>query len=204
MEVPDHLTFLLRNLHVGEEATLRTGHGSTDWFQIGKGVHQGCILSSFFFNFYAEYIIRNARLDEAQGGIKIARGNINNHRYADDTTLMAESEELKSLLMKEKEKSEKTGLKFNIQKTEIMASSPITSWQIDRKIMETVRAFIFLGSNITADDDCSHEMKRCLLLGIKAMTNLDRILKSRDITLPIKVHLVKAMIFPEVMYGCES
>ena len=204
MEVPDHLTFLLRNLHVGEEATLRTGHGSTDWFQIGKGVHQGCILSSCFFNFYAEYIMRNARLDEAQGGIKIARGNINNHRYADDTTLMAESKELKSLLMKVKEKNEKTGLKFNIQKTEIMASSPIISWQIDRKIMETVRAFIFLGSNITADNDCSHEMNRCLLLGIKAMTNLDRILKSRDITLPIKVHLVKAMIFPEVMYGCES
>ena len=111
MEVPDHLTFLLRNLHVGEEATLRTGHGSTDWFQIGKGVHQGCILSSCFFNFYAEYIMRNARLDEAQGGIKIARGNINNHRYADDTTLMAESEELKSHFMKVKEKSEKNCLK---------------------------------------------------------------------------------------------
>ena len=204
MEVPDHLTFLLRNLHVGEEATLRTGHGSTDWFQIGKGVHQGCILSSCFFNFYAEYIMRNARLDEAQGGIKIAGGNINNHRYADDTTLMAESEEIKSFLMKVKEKSEKTGLKLNIQKTEIMASSPITSWQIDRKIMETVRAFIFLGSNITADDDCSHEMKRRLLLGRKAMINLDSILKSKDITLPRKVHLVKAMIFPEVMYGCES
>ena len=204
MEVPDHLTFLLRNLHVGEEATLRTGHRSTHWFQIGKGVHQGCILSSCFFNFYAEYIMRNARLDEAQGGIKIAGGNINNHRYADDTTLMAESEEIKSFLMKVKEKSEKTGLKLNIQKTEIMASSPITSWQIDRKIMETVRAFIFLGSNITADDDCSHEMKRRLLLGRKAMINLDSILKSKDITLPIKVHLVKAMIFPEVMYGCES
>ena len=137
--------------------------------------------------------MRNAGLDEAQGGIKIARGNINNHRYADDTTLMAESEELKSLLMKVKEKNEKTGLKFNIQKTEIMASSPIISWQIDRKIMETVRAFIFLGSNITADNDCSHEMKRWLLLGIKAMTNLDRILKSRDITLPTNFHLVKAV-----------
>ena len=141
-------------------------------------------------------------LDEAQTGIKIARRNINNLRYADDTTLMAEREELESLLMKEE--SEKVGLKLNIQKTKIMASTPITSWQIDGETMETVRDFIFLGSKITADSDCSHEIKRCLLLGRKAMTNLDNILKSRDITLLTKVRLVKAMVFPVVMYGCES
>ena len=146
--------------------------------------------------------MQNARLDEAQVGIKIAGRNINNLRYIDDTTLMAESEEeLKSLSMKVKEDSEKVGLKLNIQKTKIMASGPITSWQID---METVRNFSFLGSQMTADGDCSHEIKRCLLLGRKAMTNLYSILKSRDITLPTKVHLVKAMVFPVVMYGCES
>ena len=149
--------------------------------------------------------MRNAGLDEAQAGIKIAGRNINNLRYADDTTLMAESEEdLKSLLMKVKEDSEKVGLKLNIQKTEIMASGPITSWEIDGETVETVTDFIFLGSKITADGDCSYEIKRCLLLGRKAMTNIDRILKSRDITLPAKVHLVKAMVFPVVMYVCES
>ena len=148
--------------------------------------------------------MRNSRLDEAQAGIKIARRNINNLRCADDTTLMAESEELKSLLMKVKEESEKVGLKLNIQKTMIMASSPITSWQIDGETVETVGDFIFGGSQITADGDCSHEIKRCLLLGRKVMTNLDSILKSRDITLSTKVHLVKAMVFPAVMYGCES
>ena len=148
---------------------------------------------------------RNAGLDEAQAGIKIARRNINNLRYADDTTLMAESEkELKSLLMKVKEESEKVGLKLNIHKTKIMASGPITSWQIDGETMETVRDLILGGSKITADGDCSHEMKRCLLLGRKAMTNVDSILKSRDITLLIKVCLVKATVFPVVMYGCES
>ena len=146
--------------------------------------------------------MRNAGLEEAQAGIKIAGRNINNLRYAGDTTLMAESEEeLKSLLVKVKEESEKVGLKLNIQKTKILASGPITSWQID---VETVAAFIFLGSKITADGDCSHEIKRCLLLGRKVITNLDSILKSRDITLPTKVHLVKAMVFPVVMYGCES
>ena len=146
--------------------------------------------------------MRNARLDEAQAGIKFARRNINNLRCADDTTLMAESEEeLKSLLMKEE--SEKVGLKLNIQKTKIKASGPITSWEIDGETMETVTDFIFQGSKITADGDCSHEMKRHLLLGRKAMTNLDSILKSRDITLATKVHLVKAMVFPVVMYGCE-
>ena len=149
--------------------------------------------------------MRNAGLEEAQAGIKIARRNINNLRYADDTTLMAETEEeLKSLLMKVKEESEKVGLKLNIQKTKIMASHPITSRQIDGERMETVTDFTFLGSQITADGDCSHEIKRHLLLGRKVMTNLDSILKSRDITLPTKVRLVKAMVFPVVMYGCES
>ena len=173
MGIPDHLICLLRNLHADQEATVRTGHGTTDWFQIGKGVCQGCILSPCLFNFYAEYIMRNAGLDEAQAGIKTAGRNINNLRYTDDTTLMAESKELKSLLMKVKEESEKVGLKLNIQKTKIMASSPITSWQIDGEIMETVTDFIILGSQITADVDHSHETKRRLFLGRKAMTNLD-------------------------------
>ena len=148
--------------------------------------------------------MRNARLDEAQAGIKIAGRNVNNLRYADDTTLMAESEELKSLLMKVKEENEKVGLKLNIQKTKIMTSSPITSWQIDGETVETVTDFILWGSKITVIDDCSHEIKRCLLFGRKVMTNLDRILKSRDVTLPTKVHLVKVMVFPAVMFGCES
>ena len=149
--------------------------------------------------------MRNAGLEEAQAGIKIAGRNINNLRYAHDTTLMAGSEEeLKSLLMKVKEQSEKVGLKLNIQKTKIMASGPIRSWQIDGETVETVADFIILGSKITADGDCSHEIKRCLLLGRKVMINLDSILKSRDITLPAKAHLFKAMVFPGVMYGCES
>ena len=149
--------------------------------------------------------MRNAGLEEAQAGVKIARRNINNLRYADDTTLMAESEEeLKSLLMKVKEESEKVGLKLNIEKTKIMASGPISSWQIDGETMETVRAFILGGSKITADGDCSHEIKSCLLLGRKAITNLDRILKSRDITLSTKICLIKTLAFPVVMYGCEK
>ena len=184
------------------------GHGTTDWFQIGKGVCQGCILSPCLFNFYAEYIMQNAKLDEAQAGIKIAGRNINNLRYADDTTLMAESEEeLKSLLMKVKEQSEKAGLKLNIQKTKIMASGLITPWKIDGENMETVTDFIFLCSKITADGDCSHEIKSCLLLGRKVITNLhitNSILKSRDITLLTNVHIVKAMVFPVVMCGCAS
>ena len=175
-----------------------------DWFQIGKGECQGCILSLCLFNLYAEYILQNAGLEEAQAGIKIPGKSINNLRHADDTTLVAESEELKSLLMKGKEKSEKGGLKLNIEKTKIMASSPITSWQIDGETMEIVRGFIFMGSKITADGDYSHEIKRCLLHGKKAMTNLDSILKNRDIPLPSKFHLVKAMVFSVVMYGCES
>ena len=147
----------------------------------------------------------NTGLEKSQAGIKTAGRNINNLRYADDTTLMAESEEeLKSLLMKVKEESEKVGLKLNIQKTKIMASGSITSWQINGETVETMADFIFMGSKITADGECSHEIKRCLLLGRKVMTNLDSILKSRDITLPTKIHLVKAMVFPVVMYGCES
>uniref|UniRef100_A0A8B9Y619 RNA-directed DNA polymerase n=1 Tax=Bos mutus grunniens TaxID=30521 RepID=A0A8B9Y619_BOSMU len=205
MGIPDHLICLLRNLYAGQEATVRTGHGTTDWFQIGKGVRQGCILSPCLFNFSAEYIMRNTGLEETQAGIKIARRNINNLRYADDTTLMAESEEeLKSLLMKEKVESEKVGLKLNIQKTKIMASGPITSWEIDGETVETVSDFIFLGSKIIADGDCSHEIKRHLLLGKKVMTNVNSIFKSRDIALPKKVRLFKAMVFPVVMYECES
>uniref|UniRef100_A0A8B9W3Z9 RNA-directed DNA polymerase n=1 Tax=Bos mutus grunniens TaxID=30521 RepID=A0A8B9W3Z9_BOSMU len=202
MGIPDHLTCLLRNLYAGQEATVRTGHGTADWFQIGKGVCQGCILSPCLFNLYAEYIMRNAGLDEEQDAIKIAGRNTNNLRDVDDTILMTESEEeLKSLLMKVKEESEKVGLKINIQKTKIMASGPITSWQIDG---ETVADFILGGSKITADGDCSHEIKTRLLLGRKFLTNLDSILKSRDITLLTKVRLVKAMVFPVVMYECES
>uniref|UniRef100_A0A4W2IE26 RNA-directed DNA polymerase n=1 Tax=Bos indicus x Bos taurus TaxID=30522 RepID=A0A4W2IE26_BOBOX len=205
MGIPDHLTCLLRNLYAGQEATVRTGHGTTDWFQIGKAVRQGCILSPCLFNFYAEYIMRNVGLEEAQAGIKIAGRNINNLRHADDTTLMAESEEeLKSLLMKVKVESEKVGLKLNIRKTKIMPSGPITSREIDGETGGTVSDFIFLGSKITAEDDCSHEIKRRFLLGRKVMTNLDSIFKSRDTTLPTKVHLVKAMVFPVVMYGRES
>ena len=178
MEIPDHLTCLLRNLYAGQEATVRTGHGTTDWLQIGKGVHQGYIMSACLFNLYAEYIMRNAGLEEAQTGLKIARRNINNLRYADATTLMAESEEeLKDLLMKVKKENDKVGLKLNIQKTKIMASSPITSWEIDGETVETVSDFILGGSKIVADGDCSHEIKRRLLLGRKVMTNLDSIFK---------------------------
>ena len=205
MGIQDHLTCLLRNLYSGQEASVRTGHGITDWFQIGKGVHQGCLLSPCLFNLYAEYIMRNAGLEETQARTKIAARNINNLRYADDTTLMAESEEeLKNLLMKLNEESEKVGLKLNIQKTKIMASSPITSWQIDAEIVETVSDFILGGSKITADGDCSHEINRHLLLGRKVMTNLDSVFKRRDITLPTKFLLIKAMVFPVLMYGCDS
>ena len=206
MGIPDHLTCLLRNQYTGQEATVRTGHGKTNWFQTGKGECQRCILSPCLFNLYAEYVMRNAGGKEAQAGIKIAGikiagRSINNLRYADDTTFMAESKELKSLLMKVKEKSDKVGLKLNIQKTKIMAYGPITSWQIDGETMETVTDFTFLGSKITADGDCSQEIKGHLLLGRKAMTNIGSILKSRDITLLTQVHLVKAMVFLVVMYG---
>ena len=160
MGIPDHLTCLLRNLYAGQEATVRTGHGATGWFQIGKGVCQGYILSPCLFNLYAEYIMRNAGLDEAQAGIKMAGRNINNSRCISKDMHIFSSKELKSLLMKVKEESEKVGLKLNIQKTKIMASGPMTSWQIDGETMETVRNFIFFGSKTTADGDCSHDIKR--------------------------------------------
>ena len=190
MGIADHLTCFLRNLYAGQEATVRTGQGTTDWFQIGKGVCQGCILSPCLFNLHAEYIMRNAGLDEAQTGLRIAERNISNLRHVDDTTLMGESVELRILLLRMKEESEKVGLKLNIQKTKI-----ITSWEIDGETMETVADFIFGGSKTTADVDCSHEIKRRLLLGRKVMTNLDSILKSRDITLPTEVRLDKLCFF---------
>ena len=165
MGIPDHLICIPRKLYTGQEATVRTRHGKMIWFQIGEGVHQGCILSPCLFNLHAEYIMQNARMDEAQAGIKIAWRSINTLIYADDTTLMAESkEEVKNLLMKVEEESEEAGLKLNIQKMKTMASGPIISWQIDGETMERVTEFIFLGSNITVDGDCSHEIKRCLLL----------------------------------------
>ena len=203
MGIPDHLTCLLRNLYAGQETTIRTGHGAADWFKIGKGVCQGYILSPYLFNFYAEYIMQNTRLDESQAGIKISRRN-NNLRYVHDTTLKIESkEELKSLLMKVKEDIEKADLKLNIHKTKIMASGPITLRQIEGGKVETVTDFLFLGSKITVDGDSSHEINIHLLLGRKAITNIDSILKSKDITLLTKVHLVKTMVFPVVMYRCE-
>ena len=183
MGIPDHLTCFLVNLYAGQEAAVRMGHGTTDSFQIGKGVRQGYILSPCLLNLYAEHIMRNTGLEEAQAGIKITGRNINNLRYADDTTLMAESkEELKSLLMKVKEESEKVGLKFNFQKTKITTSGPMISWQIVGETVEKVADFIFLVSKITADGDCSHQIKRHLLLGKKVMTSINSILKSRDIT----------------------
>ena len=167
MGIPDHLTFLLRNLYAGQEATVRTGHGTTDWFQIRKGVRQGCILSPCLFNFYAEYILRNVGLEEAQARIKIAGRNLNNLRYADDTSLKAESkEELNSLLMKVKEESEKAGLKLNIQKTKIMVSSPITSWQIDGENVETVR-FYFLGLQNQCDITVASKLKDACSLEVQ-------------------------------------
>ena len=207
MGISDHLTCLLRNLYAGQEATVRT------WKNRLVPNRKRCtsklyIVTLFLFVclflFFNLYIIRNAGLAEAQAGIKISRRNINNLRYGDDTTLMAESkEEQKSLLMKVKEESEEVGLKLNTQKTKIMASGLIASWQIDGETLETVTDLILGGFKITEDGDWSHEIKRCLLLGRKAMTNLDSILKSRDITLPTNVHLVKAIVFPVVVYGCE-
>ena len=196
MGIPDHLTYLLRNLYAGQEATVSTGPGKTDWFQIGKGVCQGSILLPCLFYSYAGYITWNARLDEAQMGIKIAGRNISDLRYINDTTLMAESEEeLKSFLMKVKEQSLKAGSKSNFQKIKIMTFSPITSWQMDGETIETVKDFIFWGSKITADGDCGHEIKRCLLLGRKAKTNLDSILKNRDIACQQRSILSKLWFF---------
>ena len=195
----------MRNLYVGQEATVRTLYGTTDWFKIEKGVQQGCLLSTCLFNQDALHIMRNARLNELQAGIKIDGRNINNLRYMDDTIVMAKiKEELMSLLMRVQKESEKAYLKPSIQKTKIMVSSPITSWQIDGGKVETVTDFLFLGSKITADGDCSHEIKRHLFLGRKSMTNPYSTLKSRDITLSTKIHIVKCMVLPVVMYGCES
>ena len=177
----NHLTCLLRNLYAGQESTVRAGHGTTFQFQIGKVVHQGCMLSSCLFQLHAEYILRNAGLDEAHAEIKIAGRNINNLRYAVYTTLMAESVEIKSLLMKLKEESEKVGFKLNIQKTKIMASSPITSWQIDGKQWKQWQTLFSWGSKFTTDGDCSHKIKTHLLLGRKVMTNIDSILKSKTL-----------------------
>ena len=191
------------NLYAGQEAIVRTGHGTTDWLQIEEGVYQGCISSPCLFKLYAEYIMRNAGLEETQAAIKIAGRNINNLRYADDTTLMAESEEeQKSLLRKVKEESEKVGLKFNIQKTEIMASSPIISWQIDGETLETVSNFIFWAPKSLQMVIAAVKLKT--LLGRKPMTNLDSILKSRDITLLTKVHIVKVTVFPIVMFRYKN
>ena len=182
MVLPGDLICLLRKLRADQEAAARTGHGITDCFRTGKRVHQGCLLSPCLFNFYTEYIWQNTRLDESQAGIRTVRRNIDNLRYADDTTLIAEiKEKLKSLLMTVKEESEKSGLKHNIQETKILASSLISPWQVDGGKVERVTDFLFLGSRITVDGDCSHEIKRCLLLGRKSMTNLDSILRSRDI-----------------------
>ena len=194
MGIPEHFICLLRNLHTGQEATVRILHGTMDWFKIGKGVWQGCLLSPCLFNLHVEYIKWNVGLNKSQVGIKISRINIKSLRYVDDTTLMAETKkEPKSLWMRVKEESETTGLKLNIQKTKITASGPITSWQIDGETMEIMTEFIFLGSKITADGDCSHEIKRRLLLGRKDITNLDSVLKSRDITLPTKVWIIKGL-----------
>ena len=203
--IQDHLTCLLRNLYAGQDTTVRTRHGTTDWFKIGEGVHQDYILSPCLCNFYVEYIMWNAGLNESQAGIKTAGRNINSLKYADDATLIAESEEeLNSLWMRLNEKNEKAGLKLKAQKTKIMASGPITLWQIDGGTMEIVTDFILGGSKITADGECIHEIKRHLLLGRKAMTNLDSVLKSRDITWLTKTHLVKAVVFPVVINACES
>ena len=205
MELSDHLTCLLRNLDACQEERARTGHRTKDWFQTEKGVCQGCILSPCLFKLYAEYIMRNVGLVEAQAGIKIAGRDINNLRYADGTILTAESKELKSLLMKVKEENEKVDLKLNIQKTKIMASGPITSWQIDGETVETVTDFIFWDPKSLQMVTAAMKLKDAYSLEEKLwMTKLDSILKSRDITLPTKVHLVKTMIFPVVMYGCES
>ena len=204
MGIPDHLTCLQRNLYAGQEATIRTRHGKVDWFKIGKGVHQGYILSPYLFNLYAEYITWNAKLDESQAGIKSARRNINNLRDVDDTSLKAESEEeLKSFLTRVTEENEKVGLKFNIQKTKIMASDLITSWQIDGGKWKQWQNFFSWAPKSLQMVTAAMKLRH-LLLGRKDMTNHDSILKSRSITLVTKVHIVKAMVFPVVMHGCES
>ena len=203
MGISDHLTFLLRNLYAGQETTVRTGHGTTDWFQIGKGACQGYILSLCLFNIYAEYIMRDAGLDEAQAEIEIAKRNISNLIYTDNTTLMAESEELKSLLMKMKEESEKFDLKLNIQKTKIMASGFIISWLIDGETVEVVRAFTFLCSKITADGDYSHEIKKTLASWKKGYDQPRQLIIKQRHYSANKVLCSQTIVFPVVMHGCE-
>ena len=203
MGIPDHLTCLLKNLYAGQEATVRTGHGTTDCFKIGKRLCQGCILSPCLFNLYAEYILWNTGLDEAQAGNKTGRRNINNLRYADDTTLTDIKWRGTKEPFDESERGEwNSWFKTQHSKHKDHGIGPITSWQVDGKMMEIVTGFIFLGTKITTDGDCIHEIKRCLLFGRKVMTKLN-ILKSRDITLLTKVHIVKAMVFPVGMYVCE-
>ena len=205
MGVPSHLICLLKNLYADQVAAVRTEQGLPEWFKTEKSVRQGCILSPYLFNLYAEHIIRNAGLEEAEVGIRIAGRKINNLRYADDTTLMAENEEdLKNLLLKVKKESAKAGLLLNIKKIKILSTGNVNGIRMDGEEIEAVTDFIFLGSKISIDGDCTHEIKRQLLLGRKAMANLNHTLKSRDITLPTKVRIVKAMIFPEVTYGSES
>uniref|UniRef100_A0A803SQS2 ribonuclease H n=1 Tax=Anolis carolinensis TaxID=28377 RepID=A0A803SQS2_ANOCA len=205
MGIPSHLVCLLRNLYKDQVATVRTDHRTTDWFKIGKRVWQGCVLSPSLFNLYAEHIMQLTGLEESKAGVKIVGRNIKNVRYADDTTLMAESEEeLRSLITKVKEESAKAGLHLNVKKTKTMATISIDNWQIEGENVEAVTDFIFLGAKITADADCSQEIRRRLLLGRRAMANLDKIVKSREITLATKVRIVKAMVFPIVTYGCES
>ena len=205
MGIPDHLTCLLRNLYAVKKQQLEPDMEQQTGSKLGKEYLKAVYCHPAYLTYMQTTSCKMLGLDKAQAGIKIARKNISNLRYIDDTTLMAESEEeLRSLLMKVKEESEKVGLELNIQKMKIMASGPITSWQIDGETMETVRDFIFLDSKVTSVGDCSHDIKRCLLHGKKALTNLHSILKSRDITLLTNVHLIKAMVFPVVMYGCES
>ena len=205
MGIPDHLTCLLRNLYAVKKQQLEPDMEQQTGSKLGKEYLKAVYCHPAYLTYMQNTSCKMLGLDKAQAGIKIARKNISNLRYIDDTTLMAESEEeLRSLLMKLKEESEKVGLELNIQKMKIMASGPITSWQIDGETMETVRDFIFLDSKVTSVGDCSHDIKRCLLHGKKALTNLHSILKSRDITLLTNVHLIKAMVFPVVMYGCES
>ena len=205
MGVPNHLICLLKNLYADQEATVRIEHGLTECFKVEKRVRQGCILSPYLFNLYAEHIIRNAGLEETQIRVKIAGRKINNPRYADDTTLVTENEEdLKNLLLKVKKESAKAGLLLNIKKNKIMSTGNVNGIRIDGEEIEIITDFIFLGSKINMDGDCTHEIKRRLLLGRKAMANLDNTLKSIDITLPTKVCIVKATVFPVVTYGSES
>ena len=205
MGAPTHLICFLINLYVDHEATVETDFGEAEWFKIGKGVRQGCILSPYLFNLHAEHIMRNAGLEEAEAGIKIGERNINNLRYADDTTLMAESEEdLKELLMKVKKESQKAGLMLNVKKTKIMSTGCITQVKIDEEEVEVVKDFVYLGSIIHMDSDCICEIRRRLLLGRKVMTNLDKLIRCRDITLSTKVRIVKAKVFPVTTYGSES